>query len=447
MGNEERIARWRAARQGGPSIKADVLDEPDIDTVRHAPRSDAPDRSPGTDRLTDTSSLEDARFAIIERRRQRSRKLVQRAMLLVALPLLAILLYVELIATKLHQGEAIFTVQTSAEGAPSAGAGFFAVGGANSTIADAFKAREFILSRPMMDHMEKRYGFMTYFESSKMDPLTRLKGGFGLNDDSYAYYRKRVRVAVDVQEGVLRLFVQARTPEDAVRFGDGILAAAEAHVKSLSDKISEDQISSLTQDVRNAERQVADARRSLATVQAQRGDLSPEQTASAVYQLISNLELQRSEAQRQRDSLLSQGLTDSPLLPPLTARVQELSSQIAEQRSRLVNPGGGSVQRSVSAFEEASSRKEIAQARWQSTLNTLQQAYLRILEQRRYFVVVVGMSVSGVAAVRDVLSITVPILILLALAYALAFIAVRVRGDRDTGDAKLRQVFDGWLRR
>lgn len=447
MGNEERIEQWRAARRTRPAAKADLLDDTDLEKVRQSPRSDAADAPASTPRLPDASSLEDARFSIIERRRQRWRKLVERGMLLVALPLLAILLYTELVATKLYQGEAIFTVQTSSEGAPAPSAGFFSVGAANSTIADAFKAREFILSRPMMDHMEKRYGFMTYFASSKMDPLTRLNGGFGLNDDAYDYYRKRVRVAVDVQEGVLRLFVQARTPEDAVRFGNGILAAAEQHVKGLSDKISEDQISSLTQDVRNAERQVADARRSLASVQAQRGDLSPEQTATAVYQLISNLELQRAEAQRQRDSLLSQGLTDSPLLPPLTARVQELNAQIAEQRGRLVNPGGGSVQRSVNAFEEASSRKEIAQARWESTLNTLQQAYLRILEQRRYFVVVVGMSVPGAAAVRDILSITIPILLLIALGYALAFIVRQSRGESESGDANLRRVFDGWLRR
>lgn len=445
MGNEERIERWRAERQARPNIKTDVQDDPEA--ARRAARADAADRASAGDPLPDQLSLEEARFAIIERRRRRWRSLVQRGMLLVALPLLAVLLYAELVATKLYQGEAIFTVQTSAEGAPAAGAGFFGVGGPNNTIADAFKAREFILSRPMMDHMEKRYGFMTYFESSKMDPLTRLKGAFGLNDDPYRYYRKRVRVAVDVQEGVLRLFVQARTPEDAIRFGNGILAASEEHVKRLSDKISEDQISSLSQDVRNAERQVADARRSLAVVQAQRGDLSPEQTATSVYQLISSLELQRAEAERERDSLLSQGLTDSPLLPRLTARVQELNAQIADQRRRLVNPGGGSVQRSVSAFEEATSRKDIAQARWESTLTTLQQAYLRILEQRRYFVVVVGMSAVGTAKARDILSIAIPILLLLALAYALAFIARRVRGDDETGDANLRRVFDRWLRR
>jgi capsular polysaccharide transport system permease protein len=288
---------------------------------------------------------------------------------------------------------------------------------------------------------------MSHFASSEMDILTRFQSPLGMNQDPYRYYLERVRVAVDVQEGILRLYVQARTPEDALRFGNAILAAAEAHVNRFSDKISEDQINSLTRDVQNAERQVADARRSLAVVQARRGELAPEQAATAIYQLISNLELQRAEAQRERDTLLNQGLTDSPLLPRLSARVQELTAQIAEQRQRLINPGGGSLQRTLNEFENASTRKEIAQARWESTLKTLEQSYLRILEQRRYFVVVVGMSVGTFPKVRDILSIALPILTLLALIYA---VALAFRRSALTGARlrrfEVREVLSPWRR-
>ena len=448
MGNEERIRRWRAERQerSAPGGTGGVIvDEPPL-TGRGESADIRTDRAPGAQALPDELALEEARLAILERRRARWQRLVRRAMLLVAIPLLAILLYMGTVATKLYQGEAVFTVQTSSESAPAPNAGIFGVATGNSTIADAFKAREFILSRPMMDHMEERFGFMSHFASSDMDPLTRLDSPLGLNRDALSYYRKRVRVAVDIQEGILRLYVQARTPEDAVRFGNGILAAAEAHVNRFSDKISDDQISSLTRDVENAERQVAETRRSLAAVQARRGDLSPEQTATAIYQLISNLELQRAEAQRERNALLNQGLTDSPLLPRLSARIQELNDQVAEQRRRLVNPGGTSLQRTLNEYENASARKEIAQARWESTLNLLQQAYLRILEQRRYFVLVVGMSAGSAPAVRDIVSIAIPILILIALIYASLYIVRQLNAERGR-NFQFSQVTERWRRR
>jgi capsular polysaccharide transport system permease protein len=453
MGNEERIKRWLAERQARSATGAEkpppLTDDPDP-----APRSeraelqgDAPERPAAAPSASDEARLEEARLAILERRRERWRMLVRRAMLFVAVPLLSVLLYIGLIATPLYQGEAVFTVQTSADAAPSPSAGLFGVGAASSTIADAFKAREFILSRPMMDHMEERHGFMSHFASFRMDPLTRFRSPLGLNYDPLDYYRKRVRVAVDVQEGILRLYVQARTDEDAIRFGNAILAAAEAHVNRFSDKISEDQIAALTRDVQEAERQVAETRRSLAAVQARRGDVAPQQTAAAVYQLISQLELQLAEAERERNALLEQGLTESPLLPRLSARVEELRSQIAEQRQRLANPGGGSLIRTLNEYESATARTEIAQARWESTLNTLQQAYLRILEQRRYFVLVVGMSAGAKPLVRDIAAIAIPILVLIALIYAILFIVRQVRAETGTGGFQFSRVVEQWRRR
>jgi capsular polysaccharide transport system permease protein len=439
ISNEERIRRWRERRQddagaaGGeqPLPRASRLDDPAGDAV-----SEGFAAPPLTD--LDVAAVRDT---ILERRRLRFRAVATRVAIFAGIPLLVFLLYVGFVATPLYRAEAVFTVQTSSEAAPSPTAGIFSIGSAGSTIADAFKAREYILSRPMMNYMQKRYGFLDHFASPAMDPLTRFQSPLGLNERPYSYYLKRVRVSVDVQEGILKLYVYARTREDATRFGNAIMNAAEEHVNALSQKMSDDQVSSLAADVRKAELDVQESRRALAIVQARRGDLSPEQTATAVCQLISNLELQLAEAQRQRASLLDQGLTNSPLLPRLEAQISELRSQIADQKRRLVNPGGGSLQRAVSDVESATANKEIAQARYTSALNTLQQAYLKILEQRRYFVTIVAMSAGEFPKVRDALAIAWPLLLLLALVYALIFARRRFEPIR------IREVFDRWRSR
>jgi capsular polysaccharide transport system permease protein len=433
MDNEERIKRWREQRQSQPSpaLPDDDDDFADLDALalKRAGAAERADASPGAARPHEIS-LEEARAAIRQRRRARWRQLTRRLAFYVGIPLLAILAYVATIATPLYQGEAVFTVQTSQEAPAAATAGLLGLGVSTPAIADAFKAREFILSRPMMDYMEQRYGFMSHFASPEMDPLQRFRSPLGINRDPLAYYHKRVRVAVDTQEGMLRLFVQARTAKDAQKFGEAILAASERHVNEFSERMTADQINALSRDVQNAEREVSDARRGLAIVQARRGDLNPEQTAAAIYQLISSLELQLAEAQRERNALLDQGLTNSPLLPRLTTRVRELQAQINQQRQRLTNPGGGSVARTVSEFESAASRKEIAQARYDTTLKTLQQAYLKILGERRYFVIIVQMGVDTYAAVRDIVTISWPILLFLGLLWAIVMLARRSSADR-----------------
>ena len=436
MSNEERIRRWREQRL--PDLSARLSDD-DVAEDAAPAALDRPDAKPRGKAGTAVArpheiTLEDARAAIRYRRREQWRKILRRTGLYVGIPLLAVLAYIALIATPLYQGEAVFTVQTSADTGSAATAGLFGLGSSTGAVADALKTREYILSRPMMDDMEKRYGFMSHFESSDMDLLERFRSPLGINRDPLDYYRKRVRVAVDIQEGMLTLYVQARTPADAKRFGTAILSAAERQVNDFSERMRADQVDALARDVQDSEREVADARRGLAVIQARRGDLNPQQTAAAIYQLISSLELQLAEAQRERNSLLDQGLTNSPLLPGLNSRVEELRSQIADQRQRLANPRGGSLVRTVNEFENASARKEIAETRYETTLKTLQEAYLRILEQRRYFITVVGLSVGSFPAVRDVVSIIWPILLLVAL----AFLVVRLANLTPWGRSRLR---------
>lgn len=435
MSNEERIRRWREQRL--PDLSARLSDDVAEDAAPAA--LDRPDAKPRGKSGTAVArpheiTLEEARAAIRYRRREQWRKILRRTGLYVGIPLLAVLAYIALIATPLYQGEAVFTVQTSADTGSAATAGLFGLGSSTGAVADALKTREYILSRPMMDDMEKRYGFMSHFESSDMDLLERFRSPLGINRDPLDYYRKRVRVAVDIQEGMLTLYVQARTPADAKRFGTAILSAAERQVNDFSERMRADQVDALARDVQDSEREVADARRGLAVIQARRGDLNPQQTAAAIYQLISSLELQLAEAQRERNSLLDQGLTNSPLLPGLNSRVEELRSQIADQRQRLANPRGRSLVRTVNEFENASARKEIAETRYETTLKTLQEAYLRILEQRRYFITVVGLSVGSFPAVRDVVSIIWPILLLVAL----AFLVVRLANLTPWGRSRLR---------
>ena len=436
MSNEERIRRWREQRL--PDLSARLSDD-DVAEDAAPAALDRPDAKPRGKAGTAVArpheiTLEEARAAIRYRRREQWRKILRRTGLYVGIPLLAVLAYIALIATPLYQGEAVFTVQTSADTGSAATAGLFGLGSSTGAVADALKTREYILSRPMMDDMEKRYGFMSHFESSDMDLLERFRSPLGINRDPLDYYRKRVRVAVDIQEGMLTLYVQARTPADAKRFGTAILSAAERQVNDFSERMRADQVDALARDVQDSEREVADARRGLAVIQARRGDLNPQQTAAAIYQLISSLELQLAEAQRERNSLLDQGLTNSPLLPGLNSRVEELRSQIADQRQRLANPRGGSLVRTVNEFENASARKEIAETRYETTLKTLQEAYLRILEQRRYFITVVGLSVGSFPAVRDVVSIIWPILLLVAL----AFLVVRLANLTPWGRSRVR---------
>lgn len=439
MSNEDRIRKWQQSKPEAATGK-DAFEEthpgefdelfaefaPSEKTAQTPAEGDAPHTAPPAATAMPQSAAARLREEIERHRTSRREGIFGRLAVYVGIPLALVLTYAALFATPLYEAQAAFTVQTSGgkSGSPG-GAGLIAFPGSSETISDAFKARAFILSRPMMEHMEREYGYMSHFDA--MDPLTRPGGLTGSESDPLEFYRKRVKVAIDIQEGIVKLDVQALSPEDAVRFGDGVLAAAEAHVNEVAKRIEQDQMAGLSANVTASERQLDDARAQVSDARARQREISPEQSAAVIYQLISSLELQLAEAQRQRKSLLDDGLVDSPLLPPLSARIAELQAQIQDNRDRLSGQEGGSLAQTVSVFEQAAASQEVALARWQSALETLQQATLQILRERRYFVLIVGMSAGGSGAVHDWWPIVLPILVLCLVCF-LAWRVLAARG-------------------
>ncbi|MEZ5689130.1 MAG: hypothetical protein R3E21_10160 [Caenibius sp.] len=452
MDNEERIRKWMANRPGRTSADASRTDDRDASAPTAHPTltetaSEEADRSlsetPTT--ATQSASIDNVRAEIDRRRTEKRMNLMRKAAVIVGIPLAFIFGYALLFATPLYTAEAAFTVQTEGDsGGPPPTAGLIALPGNSTMITDAFKARTFILSRPMMKYMEKEHGLMTHFAG--MDFLSRPGGVFGNPDDPLTYYRKRVKVMIDIQDGIVRLEVDARTPEDAVRFGNAIVKATERHVNAISDRIATDQISGLTKHTDDAEKSLTDARIQLGKVRSRKGEISPEQSATVIYGLISNLELQLAEAQGQKAALLDDGLVNSPLLPPLNAKIEELKDQIIDNRKRLSSQDGdASLAQTASAFETATIAQEIALSRWQNMLEVLQQAYLQTLRERRYVVLIAEMSSNAAPKVMDWWSIARPILIFLIIFGGIVF-ALRRSGriPDDYGHPKLKELVNRW---
>lgn len=300
---------------------------------------------------------------------------------------LLVLGYRQWVATPFYSATASFTVQVNREEAQPA-MGILKLGG-GPIMTDAFKTQEYMLSSNMMIQMESAHGMLSHFADVHVDPISRFRSPWGLHRDPLTYYHSRVKVVVDTQEGMMRLNVQALSPVQAKEFAERLLQYAELHVNQLNKRSQEDQLSALEDDVRVAEKDVFSARKELSKVQQRQGMIDPKSSAAAVYQLLSSLEAQLAEANRERAGLLRNGLDMSPLWPRLENQIASLQRQIADQNNRLVSaPGNQSIQQGLSDLDDAVSRKEIAQTRWETALRTLQDARILNLHERRYLLVV-----------------------------------------------------------
>jgi capsular polysaccharide transport system permease protein len=383
MGRAERLERERQRRE---AILLERQKRDRLDAVLASAAAPSLSQDQSLPASVDGGYLHRMRDQLFERKRDGvwRRFWFLGVLLLVSLVVLG---YRQWVATPFYTATASFTVQVNREEAQPA-IGILKLGG-GPIMTDAFKTQEYMLSSNMMIQMEAEHGMLSHFADVQVDPISRFRSPWLLHRDPLTYYQSRVKVVVDTQEGLMRLHVQARSPELAKKFAERLLQYAEVHVNQLNKRAQADQLGALEEDVRVAEKEVFSARKELSKVQQRQGVIEPKSSAAGVYQLLSSLEAQLAEATRERAGLLRNGLDMSPLWPRLENQIASLQRQIAEQNNRLVStPGRQSIQQGLSELEDAVSRKEIAQTRWETALRTLQDARILNLHERRYLLVV-----------------------------------------------------------
>ncbi|HEY1145220.1 MAG TPA: hypothetical protein VGE84_02655 [Allosphingosinicella sp.] len=325
-----------------------------------------------------------------ERRRVRGARLRRRALLLIGLPVLLVALYKILLSPPLFEARTSFAIMTAAP-QPSAmpAAGLFGGGASGGALSDAYRIREYLLSREAMQQMERRHGFLSHFNKAATDPLQRPFDFPLLGIDAHSFYMRRLSIAVDMREGIVRLTVDGVTPAEAERFANGLLALARERTQQISEQLNADQFRSLQRDVSIAQAELRKASAHVASIQRRRSEIDPQQSAEGIYQLMGKLEVLLAETQAERTSLTSNGLSESPLLPRLDAKIAELKRQIAEQRGRLVGGAtGATVQNAAVELELANAQRRLTETGLEAVLQTFEKAKLRSIEERRYLVVI-----------------------------------------------------------
>ena len=357
----ERVARNRAAR-------------------REELREQDEERRKEIEALLPTDADVSARLEELNRReRRRHTKRLRSLALFGLLPVLLALAYFAFIKETYFQTEASFAIQTVNSAPQSPAANILGIGGGGAGMTDGYRVREYLRSAEVMQIMEQEYGYISHFEGN---------GPTGPNLD-LGFYRDRVSILADQQEGILTLSVDAASPEDAVRYAGILIELARSKVGDISRSIDEDQLADLLSVEEDAQDQLNQAQARVQEVQTRQAELDPRLSAQGIYTIINSLEVQLAEAEAQRQALVANGLTESPFLPRLNARVQALERQIAEQQQRLGgSDDGASLGRSVAAFETAVAERDAAAETLASARSTLQQARLRGLEQRKYLVLI-----------------------------------------------------------
>ena len=197
------------------------------------------------------------------------------------------------------------------------------------------------------------------------------------------YYRRRVRMILDPQTGVMILRAQAFRPEDAQTLSRALLALSERLVNTLSERGSADGLRTGMEDLARAEARVAAARDALIAFREREQAFDPARSAAGAVETIGRLEGALAQARAELQERQSFMRPDNPQMQVLRNRIEALQAQIAAERGRMTR-GGEAMTQQVAGFERLELERMLADRQLASATASLEAARTDAIRQQTF---------------------------------------------------------------
>ena len=317
--------------------------------------------------------------------------LVRSFCLFVLLPTLVGGIYFGVIASDRYVAEARYAIRT---GAQAPGGGFLenVLGSGSlgsSTREDAGIVRDYILSRDMLEELQKSVDVRAHYGSPEVDWPSRLRTDAS-KEDLLEYFEDQVEVTIDTETNVSTLRVRAFDRETARAIAQHLLDLSERLVNEMSERITEDTLRFARRELEGTETQVRLAANAVTLFRKESRSIDPGQETTAVLSIITELEMQLAGSRAKLIEARSVMHAESPQVLNLEARESALARQVAEERDRLANSHSTDLTSLIDRYQPLVLEQELAKQRYGSALTSLEVARAEAQRQQRYLIAFVS---------------------------------------------------------
>ncbi|MDI5933063.1 chain-length determining protein [Halomonas kalidii] len=242
-------------------------------------------------------------------------------------------------------------------------------GGGGSS--DLLLLREHLLSVDMLRRAQETLDLREHY-SSHGDFFARLRDPDVPIEDLHQYYQSRVQIDMDEYANVLKIEVQAFTPEFAHQLASLLLEAGEEHMNEMGQRLAEEQVRFLEQQLGRLSERLDVARADLLDYQNEHGLVSPTNTVESLNQVVGTLEGELARLQARRSALSSFQSAQSSEMVRVESEIRALREQIDQERDRLAQATGDSLNRISSEYQTLELRAQFAQETYSSAMSALE---------------------------------------------------------------------------
>ena len=343
--DEERIKTWRAERERiAEADKATRIRQKEIVRTQTSEAAQIDRKAAALTLISsaqDNISTEQSAPNSNSRRFRRMGNLQLFCMIVLA-PLFIVAFYLFAIATPLYEAQSVIAITKSSDAGSGSRSGLFGSSEKPSNLPEVFRAHSYIKSQALMDSLEAELGLVSEFSSNAIDPVRRLRTIPALSLSKNMQFDRFVESSIDIQSGLLTLYVRAPSNGQAIFISESVLRNAEVQVLALGQQLFNKRQSHAAEIRDAAETQVAEAQSALVALQVKYQEVDPRNRVENIYARIKELE---SEAQRLKNEVQKAeiaGIGDSPQTNKLIALEAHIRDQISEERAQLVATDGSS---------------------------------------------------------------------------------------------------------
>ncbi len=211
------------------------------------------------------------------------------------LPSLAGAVYYGLIASDRYVTEARFAIRPaigSAEKATPDGVGTNSGVPKEMIAQDTLITYTYILSRPMVETIEKELPIRQWFSRDSIDYLSRFDADKPI-EKFLKYWRHRVELEVESSSGIMGLTVEAFDPDESLAIAKAVLKEAERNVNELSAAARNDALAESNRELALAEERLKKVSVALRDLRNREGVLDAQKSNEANLKVISELRANR----------------------------------------------------------------------------------------------------------------------------------------------------------
>tara|TARA_R110001583_G_scaffold166104_3_gene318864 strand:- start:14311 stop:15396 length:1086 start_codon:yes stop_codon:yes gene_type:complete len=280
-------------------------------------------------------------------------------------------LYWNLWASDRYVSEANVVLESPQISAPTLNFSSLLSGGGASS-GDMLLLRDHLLSVDMLRKIETKLGFRKHYSNIDMDAFSRLADEEAPIEDLHEYYLERISVELDSYAQVLRVKVEAFSPEMAKAIADGLLLEGELHMNAMGQRLAEEQVLFLEKQVNQLSERFDLARQALLDHQNQNGLVSPTGTVESLNVVVAGLESQLTDLKAKRSTISSYQSAVSPQLVQINNQIVAINEQIGLESARMARQSGNSLNAVSSQYQTLELKAHFAQESYSGALSALE---------------------------------------------------------------------------